>query len=76
MKSLSVRGLPDETYEALKAMAAKRHRSLQEQVRHILEQQVRLASDSTLAAARSWRKRLAGREFADVVADIRADRER
>lgn len=31
MKALSIRNLPDDGYEALKAMAAANHRSMQEQ---------------------------------------------
>lgn len=33
MKALSMRNLSEEVYEALKAMAAANHRSMQEQVR-------------------------------------------
>ena len=39
MKALSIRNLSDETYEALKAMAAANHRSMQEQVRSMIERE-------------------------------------
>lgn len=76
MKSLSIRNLPDEIYERLKTMARQNHRSLQEQVRFLLEQDTRLAHGGVLEQARKWRRRLAGREFSDVVTMIRSDRER
>ncbi len=76
MKALSVRNLPDDVYEALRAMAAANHRSVQEQVRCLIEREVRLASGSGLAAAREWRVRLAGRTLGDTVEDVRQDRAR
>jgi plasmid stability protein len=76
MKALSIRNLPDDVYEALKTMAAENHRSMQEQVRWIIEREARLARNSGLIAARKWRARLAGREFGDTVEDVRQDRRR
>jgi len=76
MKALSVRNLPDEVYEALRMMAAANHRSVQEQVRCLIEREARLASGSGLAAAREWRVRLAGRTLGDTVEDVRQDRAR
>lgn len=76
MKALSIRNLPDDVYEALKTMAAENHRSMQEQVRCIIEREARLARSSGLIAARKWRSRLAGREFGDTVEDVREDRRR
>ncbi len=76
MKSLSIRNLPDNTYKLLKKMARQNHRSLQEQVRFLLEQDTLLAHGGALEQARKWRKKLSGREFSDGVAMIRTDRER
>jgi plasmid stability protein len=76
MKALSIRNLPDEIYDALKAMAAANHRSLQEQVRCIIEREVRLTAGNGLEAARAWRMKLAGRNLGDTVEDVRADRAR
>jgi hypothetical protein len=76
MKALSIRNLPDDVYEALKTMAAENHRSMQEQVRWLIEREARLAKSSGMIAARNWRSRLAGRKFGDTVEDVREDRRR
>ncbi len=76
MKALSIRNLPDDVYEALKSMAATNHRSMQEQVRCLIEREARLAAGTGLAEARSWRMRLAGRSLGDTVEDVRQDRAR
>ncbi|MBK7423603.1 MAG: ribbon-helix-helix protein, CopG family [Propionivibrio sp.] len=76
MKALSIRNLPDDVYEALKKMAADNHRSMQEQVRCLIEREARLARGSGLEVARAWRLRLAGRSLGDTVEDVRQDRER
>lgn len=76
MKALSIRNLPDDVYEALKAMAAANHRSMQEQVRCMIEREARLVGGPGLASAREWRARLVGRNLGDTVADVRKDRAR
>jgi plasmid stability protein len=77
MKALSIRNLPDDVYAALKAMAAANHRSMQEQVRSLIEREARLAdAGPRLADARAWRTRLAGRNLGDTVEDVRQDRAR
>ena len=76
MRALSIRNLPDDVYEALKSMATANHRSMQEQVRCMIEQEVKLAVGPGLAAARAWRMRLAGRNLGDTVEDVRQDRAR
>ena len=76
MKALSIRNLPDDVYEALKNMAAANHRSMQEQVRCLIEREARLARGSGLEVARAWRLRLAGPIMGDTVEDVRQDRAR
>lgn len=76
MKALSIRNLPDDIYDALKAMAIANHRSMQEQVRCLIERETKLYSSQGLATARHWRLKLAGRALGDTVADVRADRAR
>ena len=51
MKSISLRNVPDTVYSTLQEMARANHRSLQEQIKYILEQEVGLAKGSPLAAA-------------------------
>ena len=76
MKSLSIRNLPDDVYDALKTMAKANHRSIQEQVRCLIERETRLLGSADLLKAREWRTRLAHRSLGDTVADVREDRER
>jgi plasmid stability protein len=76
MKAISIRNVPDHIYAGLQTMAKANHRSLQEQVKIILEQEVKLANRSFLAGASKWRKRLQGRKFSDTVETVRKDRQR
>ena len=41
MPSLSLRGLSDQLYEGLQQLAIRNHRSMQEQVRLLIEREVR-----------------------------------
>jgi plasmid stability protein len=76
MPSLSLRGLPDDVYEGLRQLAARNHRSMQEQLRLMIEREVRFAQVSGSERAREWRTRLAGRTFPHLQDDIRSDRAR
>jgi plasmid stability protein len=76
MKSISLRNVPDDVYEALKAMSMSSHRSLQEQIKYILEQEVRLRRGSPVSNAAKWRRRLKDRIHSDSVELIRGDRQR
>jgi plasmid stability protein len=76
MRSISIRNVPDGVYIALQEIARSNHRSLQEQIKYILEQEVRLVRGSPLAEAAKWRKRFKGRKFTDTVEMIRRDRRR
>ena len=76
MKSISIRNVSDDVYTALQEIAKKNRRSLQEQIKLILEQEVKLSNRSILASAAGWRKLLQGRELTDTVEMVRKDRER
>ena len=76
MKAISVRNVPDHIYSGLQIIAKKNRRSLQEQIKLILEQEVELANRSFLASAAEWRKRLKGRGLNDTIAMVRKDRNR
>jgi len=76
MKSVSIRNVPDAVYTALQEMARANRRSLQEQIKFILEQEAGLVKGSSLAAAANWRKRFKGRKFTDTVKMIQQDRKR
>ena len=70
MAAISIRNLPDETHRALKARAAQHGRSIEAEIRDILEQAVRpperLKIGSALAAL--------GARFGGV--DLRIERDR
>lgn len=74
MPALSVRNLSDEVYDRLKKMARRSHRSLQEQVKTILERETLLAADAPTTL--KWRDQLRGRAWGDIVADVRRERSR
>ena len=76
MKSLTVRGVEDGIYEALRDLAAKNRRSMQEQVKLILEREVSLSRGGHLSRCLAIRKRLEDRDWGNVVTDIRRERER
>lgn len=76
MKAISVRNVPDHIYSGLQVIAKKNRRSLQEQIKLILEQEVELGNRSFLAAAADWRRKLEGRDLSDTVKTVRKDRER
>jgi predicted CopG family antitoxin len=76
MKAISIRNVPDHIYEELQNMAKTNRRSLQEQIKLILEKEVNLSNRSFLADATQWRKRLQGRNLIDTVNTVRKDRQR
>ena len=76
MKAISIRNVPEDVYAGLQAMAKMNRRSLQEQIKLILEQEVTLNKRSFLADAAEWRKKFQERQFKDTVKDVRKDRQR
>ena len=77
MAQLLVRDLGKNTVERLKRRRAKRHhRSLQGEVKMILDEAARMSMDDARALAEKIRASLAGRAFSDSAELIRQDRER
>jgi hypothetical protein len=76
MPSLSLRGLSEQAYEGLRQLAISNHRSMQEQVRLLIEREVRYAQVGGVERARHWRSLLAVRHVPNLAADIQADRSR
>ena len=76
MKAISLRNVPEDVYAGLQEMAKTNRRSLQEQVKLILEQEAKLTKRSFLADAADWRRSFQGRDFNDTVKDVRKDRQR
>jgi len=76
MKAISIRNVPDHIYAGLQIMAKANRRSLQEQIKVILEQEIKLSNRSFVAGAAQWRKRLQERNLSDTVKTVRKDRQR
>ncbi len=76
MAQLLVRDLEKKTIERLKKRAKQHDRSLQGEVKLILQNAAKLSMEETLGAAENWQKRLAGGKFGDSTALIREDRDR
>ena len=76
MKSLTIRNIPDQVYEKLTGLARRNKRSLQKQIQMVLERESRLGETSCISEARVLRDRFSGREWGDIVKDIRKERER
>lgn len=76
MKVMTIRKVPDEVYAELTAWAEQSHRSLQEQVLYLIEEEVKLRGRSVMESAEEYRTRLAGRSMGDIASEIREDRRR
>lgn len=76
MAQIIVRNLDDAVVERLKAQAKDNNRSLEAEVRNILEQSAKIDMAQARQIVMEWRKKLQGREFVDSVALIREDRDR
>ena len=77
MPQMLVRDLDPEVVERLKARARAHGRSLQKEVKSILEEAATtLSTREAAGVAESWQERLAGREYSDSAELVREDRER
>lgn len=76
MPDILVRDLDSHTIERLKLSAKQHGRSLQREVKAILEETVPMTMSEFRAVSQKWQKRLRGRKFSDSAKLIREDRER
>ena len=79
MTDLLVRNIPDDTLDSLKKRARRHRRSVQQEVLAILDEKAGeedAPSAAEVAARIREHLRASGRQFADSIADLRADRER
>ncbi len=76
MGQILVRDLNDNVIERLKKQAKNDGRSLQSEVKHILEQAARADVQATRKLANDIRKRFKGRKLTDSADLIREDRDR
>jgi plasmid stability protein len=76
MAQIIVRNLDDAVVERLKARARDNDRSLEAEVRQILEQSAKVDMAQARQIVMERRRKLQGRKFADSVDLIREDRDR
>ena len=76
MAQLLIRDLEPDLVERLKERAHLHNRSLQGEVKTILEESARLTLAETRDLALSWHQRLAGRSYGNSADLVREDRER
>lgn len=76
MPQILVRGLERKTVQRLKQRARVGGRSLQQEVKSILEQAATtLTPEEARRLSEEWRRRFAGRSFSDSTTLIREDRD-
>jgi plasmid stability protein len=76
MPELLVRNLDEATIKRLKALAKQHGRSLQGQVRLVLEEAAALPIGEVSSLLEKWQRQLARRRFSDSAKIIRKDRGR
>lgn len=76
MPQLLIRNLDEETIQNLKDRAKRHNRSLQGEVKLILEECANRPDETPLAIADRWQGYFAGRTFSDSAELVREDRER
>lgn len=77
MKTLTIRNVPDDVYKSISDLAKLQHRSMQEQLRIILQRESEVAHGRVCEEAATYRVRFQNRPVArSVVEDIREDRSR
>lgn len=76
MAQILVRDLDSELIERLKSQARRHGRSLQGEVKAILEAAATYSMEEARQIAEQWRHRLAGQMVSDSADLIREDRER
>ena len=76
MPDVLIRHIDPDVLEALKARAARNGRSLQAELKRLLEEAAEAERSDALKALRRVRARFKGREFSDSAALIRKDRQR
>ena len=76
MPQLLVRNLDEDTIKRLKALAKQHGRSLQGQLKVVLEEAATLPVGEVSTLLEKWQRRLAGRRLGDSAKIIRKDRGR
>ncbi len=76
MAEILVRDLDPNVVSRLKAQAKLHGRSLQKEIKFILEESTPIDIQQTSALMQAWQARLAGRSFTDSADQLHQDRKR
>jgi plasmid stability protein len=76
MPQLLIRNLDEKTINSLKDLARQHNRSLQGEVKLLLENYASRPNEAPLAIAERWQGYFAGRTFSDSTEMVREDRDR
>jgi len=76
MAQVLVRGVEDKIVKRLKAQARRHHRSLEAELRDIIESSVKYTTAEAVEVSRRLRAKFKGRVFSDSANLIREDRDR
>ena len=76
MPDILVRDIDPEKLRRLKARAKQNGRSLQSELKLLLEKAAGNSKEEVLAILNTWKERFAGRKFSSSVDLIREDRDR
>ena len=76
MPDILIRGVDDRAIKRLKVRAKQHGRSLQSEVRMVIEQAAGAGTEEVAAMLEGWKRRFAGRKFSRSASLIREDRER
>lgn len=74
MRFLTVRNVPEETYQAVSKLAKRHRRSMQQEALILLDRARLLERFAGLEEAREMRARLEGRPLGDTVLELRRER--
>ena len=75
MKALTIRDIPDKTYQLLTTMAHEHGRSLQSEMRILIEKECFLYKEPFSNQVKKWHTKLQKRNWGDLTQEIRNDRE-
>lgn len=76
MADLLIRNLEPEIIKRLKLRAKEHHRSLQGELKYIVESATKMSIEEARKVSNSWHKRLSGHPFSDSTKLLREDRNR
>ncbi len=76
MPNILIRDVPQKTIDQLKARAKQHNRSLQGEVKHLVEETVKTTGEAALQHARKIRASFGRKTFSDSAELLREDRKR